>query len=78
MTTTATRQKITGRTLFPGGNRSYLPFQSILTRDYSGSPRLCPEQARPDMFTAEEGAQAILNLAVSEEYNGFSGRRGLR
>ena len=37
MTTTATRQKITGRTLFPGGNRSYLPFQSILTCDYSGS-----------------------------------------
>ena len=29
-------------------------------------------------FTAEEGAQAILNLAVSEEYNGFSGRRELR
>jgi hypothetical protein len=30
------------------------------------------------MFTAEEGAQAILNLAVSEEYNGVSGRRELR
>jgi hypothetical protein len=30
------------------------------------------------MFTAEEGAQVILNLSVLEEYNGFSGRRELR